>query len=54
MAGLEPARIAPPPPQGGVYTNFTTSALFFNPAVQDRYLLEDLRYSLVVLADVFV
>ena len=24
--GLEPARIAPPPPQGGVSTNFTTPA----------------------------
>ena len=25
-AGLEPARLAPPPPQDGVSTNFTTSA----------------------------
>jgi hypothetical protein len=25
-AGLEPAQLAPPPPQGGVSTNFTTSA----------------------------
>lgn len=24
--GLEPARISPPPPQGGVSTNFTTPA----------------------------
>jgi hypothetical protein len=27
-AGLEPAWLAPPPPQDGVSTNFTTSALF--------------------------
>ena len=26
MAGLEPARLAPPPPQDGVSTNSTTSA----------------------------
>ena len=26
MAGVEPARVAPPPPQDGVSTNFTTSA----------------------------
>lgn len=25
-AGLEPAQLAPLPPQGSVYTNFTTSA----------------------------
>ena len=25
-AGLEPARLSPLPPQGSVYTNFTTSA----------------------------
>ncbi len=29
MAGLEPAQLAPPPPQGGVSTNSTTSALNF-------------------------
>ena len=27
-AGLEPARLASPPPQDGVSTNFTTSALY--------------------------
>ena len=27
MAGFEPARLASPPPQDGVSTNFTTSAL---------------------------
>ncbi len=27
MAGLEPARLASPPPQDGVSTNFTTSAI---------------------------
>ena len=26
MAGFEPARLASPPPQDGVSTNFTTSA----------------------------
>lgn len=26
--GLEPTRLAPPPPQDGVSTNFTTSACF--------------------------
>ncbi len=26
MAGVEPARVSPPPPQGGASTNFTTSA----------------------------
>ena len=29
MAGLEPARLASPPPQDGVSTNFTTSAFLF-------------------------
>jgi hypothetical protein len=29
-AGLEPARIAPPPPQDGVSTNSTTSAFLIN------------------------
>ncbi len=29
MAGLEPAQLAPPPPQDGVSTNFTTSACMF-------------------------
>lgn len=28
-AGLEPARLAPPPPQDGVSTNSTTSAYFY-------------------------
>lgn len=32
MAGLEPAQLAPPPPQGGVSTNSTTSAL--NPELK--------------------
>lgn len=27
-AGVEPARVSPPPPQGGASTNFTTSACF--------------------------
>jgi hypothetical protein len=27
--GLEPTRLAPPPPQDGVSTNFTTSAYLF-------------------------
>ena len=33
MAGLEPARLASPPPQDGVSTNSTTSAILFNPIV---------------------
>ena len=28
-AGVEPAQPKPPPPQGGVSTSFTTSALFY-------------------------
>ena len=28
MAGVEPARVTPPPPQDGVSTNFTTSAYY--------------------------
>jgi hypothetical protein len=38
MAGLEPAQISPPPPQGGVYTNFTTSAI--NIVLILEYLLQ--------------
>jgi hypothetical protein len=31
MAGLEPARLAPLPPQDSVSTNFTTSAKLLSP-----------------------
>lgn len=30
-AGFEPAQVSPPPPQDGVSTNSTTSALIFSP-----------------------
>ena len=41
--GLEPARIAPPPPQGGVSTNFTTPAGLLHPQKASCLLLVTLR-----------
>ena len=37
MAGLEPARIAPLPPQDSVSTNFTTSANLSEVAYRNQF-----------------
>jgi hypothetical protein len=48
--GLEPIRLAPPPPQDGVSTNFTTSAFCFNFFYITYSVLLILRYSQCCLA----
>lgn len=50
MAGVEPAQLAPLPPQGSVSTNFTTSADVFIQAQQ--VLLEYLAFLLSVFQQV--